>query len=177
MVKIARCIAPPIVHLAPEIAAALCLVATNPTSFMHELVPLMADDIHGKQAVGLLEGIVEGLVEACKSGPLPVDSFVFIFPVFVLSCPAKDFSVPILRSFLWCPKFFCPGFYAWQVLEQILLSMKKTSLHDNILHIISLHMDPMLPLPRLRMLSVSFLFIKLTFFFSCHVAGETPFCW
>ncbi|CAN6460506.1 unnamed protein product [Victoria cruziana] len=129
MVKIARCIAPPIVHLAPEIAAALCLVATNPTSFMHELVPLMADDIHGKQAVGLLEGIVEGLVEACKSGPLPVDSFVFIFPV----------------------------------LEQILLSMKKTSLHDNILHIISLHMDPMLPLPRLRMLSVLY-----------HVLGIVP---
>ncbi|KAF3790933.1 eIF-2-alpha kinase activator [Nymphaea thermarum] len=122
MVKLARCIAPPIVHLAPEIAAALRLVATDPTSFMHELVPLMADEeIHGKQAVGLLEGIVEGLVEACKFGPLPVDSFVFIFPI----------------------------------LEQILLSMKKTRLHDNVLLIISMHMDPMLPLPRLRMLFCS----------------------
>ncbi|XP_031484285.1 protein ILITYHIA isoform X1 [Nymphaea colorata] len=130
MVKLARCIAPPIVHLAPEIAAALRLVATDPTSFMHELVPLMADEeIHGKQAVGLLEGIVEGLVEACKSGPLPVDSFVFLFPI----------------------------------LEQILSSMKKTRLHDNVLHIISMHMDPMLPLPRLRMLSVLY-----------HVLGIVP---
>ncbi|CAA7390601.1 unnamed protein product [Spirodela intermedia] len=39
------------------------------------------------------------------------------------------------------------------ILEKILLSSKKTSLHDNVLRILSLHLDPILPLPRLKMLS------------------------
>lgn len=40
-------------------------------------------------------------------------------------------------------------------MERILLSSKKTGLHDDVLRILFLHMDPILPLPRLRMLSVT----------------------
>lgn len=42
-----------------------------------------------------------------------------------------------------------------QVIERILLSPKKTGLHDDVLQILFLHMDPILPLPRIRMLSVT----------------------
>uniref|UniRef100_A0A7N0T3A5 Clathrin/coatomer adaptor adaptin-like N-terminal domain-containing protein n=1 Tax=Kalanchoe fedtschenkoi TaxID=63787 RepID=A0A7N0T3A5_KALFE len=48
-------------------------------------------------------------------------------------------------------------------MERILLSSKKTGLHDKVLQIIYLHMDPILPLPRLRMLSVLY-----------HVLGVVP---
>lgn len=41
-----------------------------------------------------------------------------------------------------------------QILEHILVSSKKTALHDDVLHIISMHVDPILPLPRARMLQV-----------------------
>lgn len=44
----------------------------------------------------------------------------------------------------------------YQIMEQILLSSKKTRLHDDVLKIIYMHMDPLLPLPRLRMLSVTY---------------------
>lgn len=39
-------------------------------------------------------------------------------------------------------------------MERILLSSKKTALHDDVLKILFLHMDPILPLPRLRMITV-----------------------
>lgn len=44
-------------------------------------------------------------------------------------------------------------------MERILLSSKKTGLHDNVLQIIYMHMDPLLPLPRLRMISVTYFFL------------------
>lgn len=47
-----------------------------------------------------------------------------------------------------------------QVIERILLSPKKTGLHDDVLQILFLHMDPILPLPRIRMLSVTTLLLK-----------------
>ncbi|XP_057471002.1 protein ILITYHIA [Actinidia eriantha] len=49
------------------------------------------------------------------------------------------------------------------IMERILLSSKKTGLHDDVLRILFLHMDPILPLPRLRMLSVLY-----------HVLGGVP---
>lgn len=57
----------------------------------------------------------------------------------------------------------------FQIMEKILLSSKKTGLHDDVLRVLYLHMDPLLPLPRLRMLSVIFhsrfgLWVKLHFF-------------
>ncbi|KAJ6291980.1 hypothetical protein OIU76_023969 [Salix suchowensis] len=43
--------------------------------------------------------------------------------------------------------------FVFPILERILLSPKKTALHDDVLRILNLHMDPLLPLPRLQMLS------------------------
>ncbi|KAL6576157.1 eIF-2-alpha kinase activator GCN1 [Orobanche hederae] len=48
-------------------------------------------------------------------------------------------------------------------MEKILLSSKNTALHDDVLRILFLHMDPILPLPWLRMLSVLY-----------HVLGVDP---
>ncbi|KAK3010573.1 hypothetical protein RJ639_011979, partial [Escallonia herrerae] len=50
-----------------------------------------------------------------------------------------------------------------RIMERILLSSKKTGLHEDVLRILFLHMDPILPLPRLRMLSVLY-----------HVLGVVP---
>ncbi|XP_056168131.1 protein ILITYHIA isoform X1 [Syzygium oleosum] len=43
--------------------------------------------------------------------------------------------------------------FVFPIMERILLSSKKTGLHDDVLQIINLHLDPLLPLPRLRMIS------------------------
>ncbi|CAH9067306.1 unnamed protein product, partial [Cuscuta epithymum] len=48
-------------------------------------------------------------------------------------------------------------------MERILLASKKTRLHEDVLQIIFLHLDPALPLPRVRMLSVLY-----------HVLGVVP---
>nr|KAJ0193373.1 hypothetical protein LSAT_V11C800422280 [Lactuca sativa] len=48
-------------------------------------------------------------------------------------------------------------------MERILSSPKKTRLHGDVLQILFLHMDPILPLPRLKMLSVLY-----------HVLGAIP---
>ncbi|XP_042987937.1 protein ILITYHIA isoform X4 [Carya illinoinensis] len=49
------------------------------------------------------------------------------------------------------------------IIERILLVSKKTGLHEDVLRILYLHMDPLLPLPRLRMISVLY-----------HVLGVIP---
>ncbi|CAN1233879.1 Protein ILITYHIA [Linum perenne] len=49
------------------------------------------------------------------------------------------------------------------IMERILLSSKRTGLHDDVLRVIYMHMDPLLPLPRLRMLSTLY-----------HVLGIVP---
>lgn len=54
-----------------------------------------------------------------------------------------------------------------QIMEKILLSPKKTGLHDDVLRILYLHLDPILPVPRVQMLSVCaeyfYLLFDLTF--------------
>ncbi|PIA40115.1 hypothetical protein AQUCO_02500083v1 [Aquilegia coerulea] len=130
MLKLARCLAPPLSNWASEIAAALRIISTEEVLVVWELAPLVSEgESRGKQSVGLFERIISGLLISCKSCSLPVDSFVFVF----------------------------------LILEQILLSAKKTRLHDDVLQILSLHLDPILPLPRLRMLSVLY-----------HVLGVVP---
>ncbi|KAL0313788.1 UNVERIFIED_CONTAM: protein ILITYHIA [Sesamum calycinum] len=130
LVKLSKCTIDPLSNWALEIATALRLIATEETSILWELFPSIGEEEdNGTPSLGLFERLVSGLTSSCKSGPLPVDSFTFIFPV----------------------------------IERILLSPKKTGLHDDVLQILFLHMDPILPLPRIRMLSVLY-----------HVLGVVP---
>ncbi|KAL7109894.1 hypothetical protein ACP275_06G203700 [Erythranthe tilingii] len=121
LVKLSKCTVDPLCNWALEIATALRLIAIEETSVLWELFPSVGEgEANGGPSLGLFERLLSGLTISCKSGPLPVDSFTFIFPV----------------------------------IERILLSPKKTGLHDDILQILFLHMDPILPLPRIQMLSV-----------------------
>eukprot|EP00257_Ricinus_communis_P017959 XP_015576531.1 protein ILITYHIA [Ricinus communis] len=130
LVKLARCTAPPLCNWALDIATALCLIATAEVSVLPNLIPTVGKgETNERPSLGLFERIIAGLSVSCKSGPLPVDSFTFVFPI----------------------------------IERILLSSKKTGLHDDVLRILYLHMDPQLPLPRLRMLSALY-----------HVLGVVP---
>ncbi|KAK9146319.1 hypothetical protein Sjap_006222 [Stephania japonica] len=129
MLSLSRCLAYPLCNWAPDIAAALRIISTEKHVIM-DLFASVGEEVSSKEPyLGLFERIVKGLSISCQSGPLPVDSFVFIFPI----------------------------------LEQILLSTKKTGLHDDVLKILALHLDPILPLPRIRMLSVLY-----------HVLGVVP---
>ncbi|XP_062214757.1 protein ILITYHIA-like [Phragmites australis] len=120
MLRLARCTAPPLCNWAPEIAAAIRVISVNDFEMVLDLMPVAMEEDSKKSSAGLFEQIVNGLIIACKAGPLPADSFTFIF----------------------------------SIMERILLSSKKTCLHDDVLHILSMHLDPILPLPRPRMLSV-----------------------
>ncbi|CAK7341235.1 unnamed protein product [Dovyalis caffra] len=130
LVKLSRCTAAPLCDWALDIATALRLIVTEDVSVLLDLIPLDSEgETNERPSLGLFERIVNGLSVSCKSGPLPVDSFTFVFPI----------------------------------MERILLSPKKTGLHDDVLRILYLHMDPQLPLPRLRMLSALY-----------HVLGVVP---
>ncbi|KAJ4721119.1 translational activator GCN1 [Melia azedarach] len=130
LVKLARCTAVPLCNWALDIATALRLIVTEEVCVDLDLISSVGDAEADERApLGLFERIVNGLSVSCKSGPLPVDSFTFIFPI----------------------------------MERILLSPKKTGLHDDVLQILYKHMDPLLPLPRLRMISVLY-----------HVLGVVP---
>ncbi|KAJ3693130.1 hypothetical protein LUZ60_012225 [Juncus effusus] len=52
--------------------------------------------------------------------------------------------------------------FVFPIIERILYSSKKTALHDQLLQILSLHLDPVLPLPRPRMLSVLYHVLSVT---------------
>ncbi|XP_042484650.1 protein ILITYHIA [Macadamia integrifolia] len=130
MQKLSRCVAPPLCNWASDLAAALRIISTEEGRFIWELIPSVGEgEARERPSMSLFERIVTGLLMSCKTGPLPVDSFTFVFPI----------------------------------MEQILLASKKTGLHDDVLRILSLHLDPILPLPRLRMLSVLY-----------HVLGVVP---
>ncbi|OVA02254.1 HEAT [Macleaya cordata] len=130
MLKLSRCVAPPLCNWAPEIAAALRIITIEEVRVVWDLIPSAGEgEAQKRPSMGLFERIIDGLLISCKTGPLPVDSFIFIFPI----------------------------------MEQILLSSKKTGIHDDVLRILSLHLDPILPLPRLQMLSVLY-----------HVLGVVP---
>ncbi|XWS64788.1 hypothetical protein CRYUN_Cryun05aG0033900 [Craigia yunnanensis] len=129
-VKLSRCLVYPLCDWALDIATALRVIVTDEVVIQWELIPTVDEEAEEERpSLGLFERIVNGLSVSCKSGPLPVDSFTFVFPI----------------------------------MEQILLSSKRTGLHDDVLRILYLHMDPLLPLPRLRMLSALY-----------HVLGVVP---
>ncbi|KAI9185460.1 hypothetical protein LWI28_007508 [Acer negundo] len=130
LVKLSRCTAMPLCNWALDIATALRLIVTEEVRVQFDLIALPGEvDANESPSLGLFERIVNGLSVSCKSGPLPVDSFTFIFPI----------------------------------MERILLSSKKTGLHDCVLQILYMHMDTLLPLPRLQMISVLY-----------HVLGVVP---
>lgn len=149
LMKLTRCIAPPLCNWAPEIAAALRIISTNEVHLVCDLIPSVGEgEVQDKPSIGLFERITSGLLTSCKAGPLPADTFTFIFPV--LPFLYGHCNSLLLYLYLSSVLITCPC----QIMEQILLSSKKTGLHDDALQIISLHLDPILPLPRLRMLSV-----------------------
>lgn len=131
MLKLAKCIAPPLCNWALQLTSALHIISTENARVVWELLPAPAveGEVLKRPSMGIFEQIVAGLSVSCKTGPLPADSFTFVFPI----------------------------------IEQILLSSKKTALHGDVLQILSMHLDPILPLPRPRMLSVLY-----------HVLGVVP---
>lgn len=131
MLKLAKCVAPPLCNWALQLTSALRIISSENAHILWELLPppVVEGDAHKRSSVGIFEQIVMGLSVSCKAGPLPADSFTFVFPI----------------------------------MEQILLSSKKTALHGDVLRILSMHLDPILPLPRPRMLSVLY-----------HVLGVVP---
>ncbi|KAI4350125.1 hypothetical protein L6164_010637 [Bauhinia variegata] len=130
MVKLSRCTAPPLCEWALDISTALRIVVTDEVHIMSDLILSVGEEeVHEEPSFGLFERILIGLSTSCKSGPLPVDSFTFVFPI----------------------------------MERILLCSKKTKFHDDVLRIFYLHLDPHLPLPRIRMLLVLY-----------HVLGVVP---
>lgn len=86
MLKLARCLAPPLNDWASEITAALNIISSEDVRSALEIIPRSSEgeDINKEPAVGIFERIVSGLVVSCKSGPLPADSFTFVFPVYLL---------------------------------------------------------------------------------------------
>ncbi|XP_063940401.1 protein ILITYHIA isoform X2 [Daucus carota subsp. sativus] len=121
MIMLAKCSVAPLNNWALDLATALRLIATEESHRLCNIIPSDGDRVpKGGLFLGLFERIIMGLSVSCKTGPLPVDSFTFVFPI----------------------------------MERILLSSKKTGLHDDVLKILFLHMDPILPLPRLRMITV-----------------------
>lgn len=130
MIMLAKCSVAPLNNWALDLATALRLIATEESHRLCDIMPSDGDRVpEGGLLLGLFERIITGLLVSCKTGPLPVDSFTFVFPI----------------------------------MERILLSSKKTGLHDDVLKILFLHMDPILPLPRLRMITVLY-----------HVLGVIP---
>ncbi|KAB2629923.1 translational activator GCN1 [Pyrus ussuriensis x Pyrus communis] len=130
VVKLSRCTAPPLCNWALDIATALRLVVTEEVRLVLDMIPSVGEgEANERPSLSLFERIINGLSVSCKTGPLPVDSFTFVFPI----------------------------------MERILLCSKKTGLHNDVLQILYLHMDPLLPLPRLRMISVLY-----------HVLGVVP---
>lgn len=88
MVKLARCTAPPLCNWALDIATALRLIVTEEDRLVFDLIPSGGDEeANERPSLGLFERIINGLSVSCKSGPLPVDSFTFVFPVSFPTCP------------------------------------------------------------------------------------------
>ncbi|KAI3785034.1 hypothetical protein L1987_44143 [Smallanthus sonchifolius] len=129
MVKLSKCTAPPLSNWGLDIATALRLIATTEAHVSWNQLSSLSEGDHDNSSLSLFERVMHALSVSCKSGPLPVDSFSFVFPI----------------------------------MERILSSPKKTQLHDDVLRILFLHMDPILPIPRLQMLSVLY-----------HVLGAIP---
>lgn len=86
MMKLSRCIVAPLCNWALDIATALRLITTDEVQVQLDLIPPVVEgEQNERPSLGLFERIVTGLSVSCKSGPLPVDSFTFVFPVSFLA--------------------------------------------------------------------------------------------
>lgn len=82
MLNLARCLAPPLCSWAHEIAAALRIVSTKDVNVLWDLIPPVNEgEVHKRSSLSIFEQIVTGLSVSCNTGPLPADSFTFVFPV------------------------------------------------------------------------------------------------
>ncbi|KAG9151609.1 hypothetical protein Leryth_019963 [Lithospermum erythrorhizon] len=130
LIKLSKCTAEPLCNWGLETATALRLIATAEVDVLTDLISSVGEELSNERHAGsLFERVINALSVSCKSGPLPVDTFTFVFPI----------------------------------MERILLAPKKTGLHDDVLRILFLHLDTVLPLPRIRMISVLY-----------HVLGVVP---
>lgn len=84
LVKLSRCLAPPLSNSALDIATALRMVETDGDHLLLDLIPSVGEEANGRLSLGILERIVTALSVACRSGSLPIDTFTFIFPVWIL---------------------------------------------------------------------------------------------
>lgn len=81
MVMLSKCTAAPLCNWALDIATALRLIVNNEVYSLWDLPSVGNGEANGRPSLGLFERLINGLSVSCKSGPLPVDSFTFIFPV------------------------------------------------------------------------------------------------
>ncbi|KAJ8498675.1 hypothetical protein OPV22_009227 [Ensete ventricosum] len=122
-------------------------------SLVNYVEPLLHSSIVGNAAFGTMLNLAR-----CLAPPLCSWAHEIAAALRIVS--TKDFNG------LWdlIPPVNEDSFtFIFPIMEQILLSSKKTILHDDVLQILSFHLDPILPLPRPRMLSVLY-----------HVLGVVP---
>ncbi|KAM7532155.1 hypothetical protein LguiB_035565 [Lonicera macranthoides] len=81
MVMLSKCTAAPLCNWALDIATALRLIVNEEVYSFWDLPSVGNGEANGRPSLGLFERLINGLSVSCKSGPLPVDSFTFIFPV------------------------------------------------------------------------------------------------
>lgn len=101
MIKLSRCTAPPLSNWAFDISTALRLIVTDEVRLLLDVMPSIADEEGDeRQSISLFERILDGLSITCKSGPLPVDSFSFVFPVSSSTLPMHSFKFTEAYTFL-----------------------------------------------------------------------------
>lgn len=85
MAQLSKCVAPPLCNWSLEIATALRVIATEDVNVIWDSIPSDTEgELNGRPSLSLFERVINGLSVSCKSGPLPVDSFTFVFPVNTL---------------------------------------------------------------------------------------------
>lgn len=172
LVKLSRCIAPPLSNWALDIATALRVVEVEESHCVLDLISTVdGEELNKVSFPGLFNRVVNGFTVSCKYGPLPVDTFIFVFPV-----SRECFDIHYDEASTYCSSKINFKFTV-QIMEWILLSPKKTVVHHEVLRVLYLHTDPILPLPRLRMLSVMSVY---EFFNHCasilHLVDSFCFC-
>lgn len=101
--KLSKCTIDPLCNWSLEIATALRLIATEETNVLWELFPSIGEEEDNRApSLGLFERLVRGLSISCKSGPLPVDSFTFIFPVKYSTISSFFNGSPICDDLITC---------------------------------------------------------------------------